>query len=161
MHKGWNSFLKWSLFLTRLFRLCQDHFRFLRYQITTLTPLKGSHISMFFKDWIQNIKESRRKIDIFLKYLFIRWPVVIKTTAIFLCPRNEWSGAYCFLTVCPSVCLFVCLFVCLSVVNFNIRYNFWTVRGRDCVCGMHTWLIMPFQMTPRSMTLWLWLWPLF
>ena len=25
-------------------------------------------------------------------------------------------------------CLFVCLFVCLSVVNFNFRYNFWTLR---------------------------------
>ena len=30
----------------------------------------------------------------------------------FLCPRIEWSGAYCFVL---SVCLFVCLFVCLSV----------------------------------------------
>ena len=49
-------------------------------------------------------------------------------------------GAYCF---CP---------VCLSVVNFNICYNFWTVRGRDFIFGMHTPLIMPFQMTLRSMT---------
>ena len=35
---------------------------------------------------------------------------------MFLCPRFELSGAYCF---CP---------VCLSVVNFNLCYNFWTVR---------------------------------
>ena len=35
-------------------------------------------------------------------------------------------------------CLFVCLFVCLSVVNFNLRYNFWTVRHRDFIFGMHT-----------------------
>ena len=41
----------------------------------------------------------------------------------FLCPRIEWSGAYCF---CPA-CLSVCLSVSLSVVNFNLRYNFWTV----------------------------------
>ena len=54
-------------------------------------------------------------------------------------------------------CLFVCLSVCLSVVNFNIHYNFWTVRGRDFIFGMHTPLMMPFQMTPRSMTLWPWL----
>ena len=59
-----------------------------------------------------------------------------------------------------SVCLSVCLFVCLSVVNFNIRYNFWTVRGRDFIFCMHTSLMIPFQMTPRSMTLWPWLWPL-
>ena len=68
---------------------------------------------------------------------------------VFLCPRIEWSGAYCF---CP-VCLSVCLFVCLSVVNFNHRYNFWTVRGRDFIFAMYTPLMMPFQMTPRSMTL--------
>ena len=76
-------------------------------------------------------------------------------TSSFLCPRIEWSGAYCF---CPA-CLSVCLFVCLSVVNFNIRYNFWTIRGRDCIFGMHTPLMIPVQMTPRSMNLWPWLWP--
>ena len=65
---------------------------------------------------------------------------------IFLFPRIEWSGAYWF---CP---------VCLSVVNFNLRYNFWTVRDRDFIFGMHSPLMMPFQMTPRSMTLWPWLW---
>ena len=59
----------------------------------------------------------------------------------FLCPRIERSGAYCF-----------CL-VCLSVVNFNLRYNFRTVRDKDFIFGMHTPLMMPFQMTPRSMTL--------
>ena len=73
---------------------------------------------------------------------------------LFLCPpppQIEWSGAYCF---CP-VCLFVCLSVCLSVVNFNICYNFWTVRGRDFIFGMHTPLMMPFQMTPQCSKLWL------
>ena len=38
-----------------------------------------------------------------------------------------------------------CLSVCLSVVNFNLRYNFWTVRDRDFIFGMHTPLMMPFQ----------------
>ena len=46
------------------------------------------------------------------------------------------------------------LSVCLSVVIFNIHCNFWTVRGRDFIFGMHTQLMMPFQMTPRSMTFW-------
>ena len=49
---------------------------------------------------------------------------------------------------------------CLSVVNFNPRYSFWTVRGRDFIFGMHTLLMMPFQLTPRTMTLWPWFWPL-
>ena len=38
---------------------------------------------------------------------------------------------------------------CLSVVNFNLPRNFWTVRVFD----MHTPLMMPFLLTPRSMTL--------
>ena len=57
-----------------------------------------------------------------------------------LCLRIEWSG-HCF---CP-VCLFVCLSVCLSVVNFNLRYNIWTVRDRDFIfaCILHLWC--PFK----------------
>ena len=38
---------------------------------------------------------------------------------------------------------------CLSVVNFNLRYNL-AVRDRDFIFGMHTPLMMPFQMSPRS-----------
>ena len=49
--------------------------------------------------------------------------------------------------------------VCLSVVNFNIRYNFWTMRDRDFIFDMHTPLMMPFQMKPMTMTLWSYLWP--
>ena len=44
-------------------------------------------------------------------------------------------------------CLFVCRSVCLSVVNFKIHYNFWTVRERGFIFGMHTQLMMPFQTT--------------
>ena len=64
-------------------------------------------------------------------------------------PPNRMIGGILFLS---------CLSVCLSVVNFNLRYNFWTVRDRDFIFGMHTPLMTPFQMTPRSMTLWLWPW---
>ena len=53
-------------------------------------------------------------------------------------------GGILFLS-CLSVCLSVCLFVCLSVVNFNLRYNFWAVRDRDFIFGMHTPLMTPFQ----------------
>ena len=74
----------------------------------------------------------------------------------FYAPGSNDRGHIVFVL---SVCLFVCLFVCLSVVNFNLRYNFWTKRDRDFIFGMHTPLMTPFQMTPRSMTLWPWLWP--
>ena len=29
-----------------------------------------------------------------------------------------------------------CLSICLSVANFNLRYNFWTLRDRDFIIGM-------------------------
>ena len=52
--------------------------------------------------------------------------------ADFLCPRIEWSGYIVFV-------LFVCLSVCFSVVNFNLCYNFWTLRDRDFIlaCILH------------------------
>ena len=50
-------------------------------------------------------------------------------TRQFLCPPDRMIGAYCFCPVCLSVCSSVCLFV----VNFNLRYNFWTVRDRDFI----------------------------
>ena len=59
---------------------------------------------------------------------------------------DQMIGGILFLS-----CLSVCLFVCLSVVNFNLRYNFWTVRDRDFIFGMHISLMTPFQLTPRSM----------
>ena len=44
---------------------------------------------------------------------------------------------YCF---CP---------VCLSVTNFNLCYNFWTVKDGDLIFGMHTSLMMPFQVDTK------------
>ena len=61
----------------------------------------------------------------------------------------EWSGDILFLS-----CLSQCLFVRMSVVNYNLWYNFWTVRDIDFISGMYTPLLMPFQVTQRSMTLW-------
>ena len=52
------------------------------------------------------------------------------------------------------------LSVCLPVVNFNICYNFWTIREKDSVFGIHTPLMKPFTLTSRLMTLWPCLWPL-
>ena len=70
---------------------------------------------------------------------------------LLLCHRIKWSGAYCF---CP-VCLFVCL---LSTLTWTVRDT--TAPSRDFKFGMHTHLMMPFQMTARPMTLWPWLLPL-
>ena len=50
---------------------------------------------------------------------------------------------------------------CLSVAtNFNLGHNFWTTRDRHFIFGMHTQLMKPFQMAPRSMKLWPSSWPL-
>ena len=68
------------------------------------------------------------------------------------CARHKAPGPLVFI-------LSVCLFVCLFVVNFNLHYNFWTERDRYFIFGMHTPLMTPFQMTPRSLILWPWLWP--
>ena len=49
---------------------------------------------------------------------------MFSSTFVFLCPRIEWSGAYCFCPVCLSVCLSVCLFVCLlSTLTFAIIFE--------------------------------------
>ena len=51
------------------------------------------------------------------------------------------------------VVLSVTLSVTLWQKNFNLGHNFWNVRNIDFTFGMHTQLMKPFQMTPRSMTL--------
>ena len=43
--------------------------------------------------------------------------------------------------------LSVCLLACLSVVNFNLLFNFWTVRVRYFIFGIYTPLMMSFRMT--------------
>ena len=72
-----------------------------------------------------------------------------------LCPRMEWWGYIVFIL---SVCFFNCLSVCMSAVNSYLCYTFFNVRDRDFRFDMHFPQMTPFQMTPRSMTLWPWLW---
>ena len=65
-----------------------------------------------------------------------------------------------------SVWLSVCLWLCYSLtllqkINFNLGHNFWIVRERDFIFGMHTQLMEPIQMTPKSMNLWPCPWPLY
>ena len=67
---------------------------------------------------------------------------------LFYAPVSNNQGHIVFVL---SVCL-------LPTLTFTI--TFWTVRDRDFIFGMHTQLMMPFQMTQRSMTLWPWIWPL-
>ena len=100
----------------------------------------------------QEIGQRFTKIPIFIDFLPVQSDV----------PHSLYSIS--FISMPPDrmigdiLCL-SCLFVCLSVVIFNLRYNIWTVRDRNFIFGMHTPLMMPFQLTPRSMTLWPWLWP--
>ena len=49
--------------------------------------------------------------------------------------------------------LFICLSICLSFVNFNISDIFLNKRDGDFTFGMHTPLMMPFQITIRLTTL--------
>ena len=69
-----------------------------------------------------------------------------------LCTQMSDSGPLGLLLSC----LFVRRSVCSSVVNFNFSYIFWTVRDRDFKFDIPTPLMMPFQLTPRPMTLWPW-----
>ena len=80
--------------------------------------------------------------------------ILLEAISFYLCSRIEWSGAYCFWPVCLSVCLSVCL---LSTLTFAITFEL--KRGGDFIFSMHFPLMKPFQMTPRSMTSWPWLWP--
>ena len=76
-------------------------------------------------------------------------------------PGSNDQGHIVFvLSVCLFfVCLFVCLSVCLlSTLTFAITFELKRGNG-DFIFSMHTPLMKPFQMTPRSMTLWPWLWP--
>ena len=50
---------------------------------------------------------------------------------------------------------YICLFVC-GTKTCNLCDNFWTIRDRKFMFGMHTQLMKPFQMISRSMTLWPW-----
>ena len=57
---------------------------------------------------------------------------------LFLCPRIEWSGAYCFCPVCLSVCLSVCLFVCLlSTLTFAITFEPLEVETSYLACTLY------------------------
>ena len=49
-------------------------------------------------------------------------------------------GAYYFL-----FCLYMC--VCMFVVIVNLRYNYWTVRGRDFINDTQMPLMMHFNWT--------------
>ena len=61
-------------------------------------------------------------------------------------PPYRMIGGILFLS-CPFVCLYVCL---LSTLTFAITFEPLEVETSYLACIL---LMMPFQMTPRSMTL--------
>ena len=76
-----------------------------------------------------------------------------------------WGGLYTLASIDRGIFNFVFvlsvwLFVC-AMSTLTIAITFWVVRDRDFIFGMHTALMMHFQTTPSSMTLWPWLWPLY
>ena len=88
-----------------------------------------------------------RKFLVFLDYMFFL--TIYKSSQIFYCVSNAFyapgSNDRGHVVFVLSVWLFVCLSVCLSVVNFNLHDNFWIVRDRDFIFGIHTSLMTPFQ----------------
>ena len=100
-------------------------------------------------------KVTARGLEIFA------WPrTICLVTGI---QRNSYSVCLVVTSYAPGLndlghIVFV-LPVCLSVANCNLHYNFRTVIDRDFIFGMHTPLIIAFQMTLRSMTLWPSIWP--
>ena len=62
----------------------------------------------------------------------------------------EWNSGT------SSFVLSVTLSVTLFKKTLTLAITFWTVRDTDFIFGMQTSLMKPFQMTPRSMTLWPW-----
>ena len=75
---------------------------------------------------------------------FFNVPVLHRHGTTLFMPPDRMIGGILFLS-CLFVCLFACLSVCLSVVNFNLRYNFWAVRDKDFIFGMHTPLMTPLK----------------
>ena len=61
-------------------------------------------------------------------YLYIMYRYITCLYTCIFMPPDRMFGGILFLS-CPSVCLSVCL----SVVNFKLRYNFWTLRDRDFI----------------------------
>ena len=106
---------------------------------------------------IKNIKNFM--LPFWLEFSFVSLIRQKKNNVMYVSSHPAYPNFYAMIwgilfLSCLSHSLSVCLFVSLSVVNFNLRYNFWTVRDRDFIFGKHT----P-RMTPRSRTLWPWLWP--
>ena len=71
----------------------------------------------------------------------------------YFCPGIEFGAS----SFCP-VYLYVFLLI-YGKINFELGHYFWIVGDRDFIFGMHTQLMKPYQMIPRSM-LWPWPWPL-
>ena len=78
-------------------------------------------------------------IEAWLRWMFVVEHVFKSLQHHLLCPGSNDLGHI----------VLSCLFV--GVVNFGIRYNFWTIlRDRDLIFCMHTPLMMSFQMSLRQ-----------
>ena len=72
-------------------------------------------------------------------YKYLSWWVLLQ---IFLSLWNGIRGHLVFvLSVCLSVCLWLCYSDSVAKKTFNLGHNFWNVRDRDFIFGMHTQLM--------------------
>ena len=136
-----------------------------------------STLKTFSSNW--KFKSSYKIVGTIWKYIYeLTWfmrenliskwqigkeiPILFSATIFWIyrplyAPGKEFGG----------ICFLSCLSVGDSVIcgkkTFNLGHNFWTLRNTSFIFGMHTQLMKPFQMTPRSMALWPWpwLWPLY
>ena len=93
-------------------------------------PLPAEQMNMFFT----NPRFSGLKVCFALSRIEV---------SIMFFKKHPWDSFF----LCPGIeslahVVFV-LSAFLSVVNFNVRYNFWIVRDRDFIFGLHTQLMMP------------------
>ena len=98
----------------------------------------GKKLKMVFA-WLAVCTGAQARVSIVL------WFIILD----FYATRKWNSEASSFCPHCDAVFLSVWLWQ----KNFYLGYNFWTVRDRDFIFGMHTQLMKPFQMTTRSVTL--------
>ena len=122
----------YCMYLHRHITVCAASFSTWTWQIKLIRLIYRAFFTILIvyyfsvlKYYIQEIQGSHET------YILVCFHQSYELSEQYLCPRIEWSKAYVL-----SICL----------VNFNFYYNFWTIRDRDVIFGMHSLLMIPIQM---------------
>ena len=127
------------LFLSRLF----EHACTLVQKSYCYTPIVSVRVGVCVH--MQNVRANVKVIE--FQFLFI-FSCIFTLLIILIKPITTKTYDRRSSGDCGTSGLSVCLFV----VTFNLCYNFWMVREWDFIFGMHTPLMMPFQI-PRTFVL--------